>query len=58
MNEATIKYKTIEYINGVKYMQAEQVTALCYVVCDALNIENTEENFALIREACKLTIKV
>lgn len=55
MESSEIKFKTIKhYLNGVKYLSEEQVEDLCYLVCNDLEIEKSEENFNHIEEACRV----
>lgn len=51
MDPLTIKFKTIEYLNGTKYLSEQQVEALCNLMCHNLKIEKVEDNFKHIREA-------
>ena len=53
MNASTIKFKTIQFINGTKYLSETQVDDLCLLMCHNLGIEKCEDNFAHVREACK-----
>lgn len=53
MEESTIKFKTIQFINGIKYLSEKQVDDLGYTMCHNLGIDKCEENFLIIREACK-----
>jgi hypothetical protein len=54
MDPSTIKFKTIQFINGTKHLSKNQVEDLCFLMCHNLGIEKVEENFAHIREACKV----
>lgn len=54
MEKSTIIFKTIEFINGTKYLLKDQVNILCRIMCDKLGLEKTEENFSIIREACEI----
>jgi hypothetical protein len=54
MEATTIKFKTIQFINGTKYLSEKQVDDLCYAMCYYLGIDKTEENFAIVREACNI----
>jgi hypothetical protein len=53
MEASAIKFKTIQFINGTKYLSEKQVEDLGYIMCHNLEIEKCEENFAIVREACK-----
>lgn len=54
MEASTIKFKTIQFLNGTKYLSEKQVEDLCYVMCHNLGIEKVEANFVHVREACKI----
>jgi hypothetical protein len=54
MESFTIKFKTIQFLNGTKYLSEKQVEELCHLMCYDLNIEKTEENFNHIKEACRI----
>ena len=54
MEASTIKFKTIQFINGTKYLSEKQVEDLCYLMCHNLGIEKIEDNFVHVREACKI----
>ena len=54
MTTETIKFKTIQIINGVKYISEKQVEDLGHIVCQNLGIEASEKNFAIVRDACKI----
>lgn len=54
MEASTIKFKTIQFINGTKYLSEKQVESLCYSICHMLKIEKNKENFDYIKEACKI----
>lgn len=58
MEASAIKFKTIQYINGIKYLSENQVQDLCYTMCHRLNIEKSEENFNYIKEACKIYFNI
>ena len=53
MEASVIKFKTIQFINGTKHLSEKQVEDLGYIICHNLGIEKCEENFAIVREACK-----
>ena len=53
-NSETIKLKTIQFIMGTKYLNRDQVEQVCYIMCDKLGIEKSEDNFAHVKEACKI----
>lgn len=54
MDAGTIKFRTIQFLNGTKYINREQLEPLCYLMCDIFGIEKTEENFVHVREACNI----
>ena len=51
MSPDTIKFKTIQFINGTKYLLGDQVGQVKNTMCYNLKIERTEENLAIIEEA-------
>ena len=53
MDSSIIKFRTIQFINGIGYLYENQVEDLCYLMCHYLGIEKCEENFIIVREACK-----
>ncbi|WP_348825720.1 hypothetical protein [Flavobacterium aestuarii] len=57
MNENTIKFKTIQLINGLKYMSEKNVDDAKHIICSDLQIEKTEENFNIIENAIKTYFK-
>ena len=55
MESSEIKFKIIKhYLNGLKYLSSKQIEDLCYIACDDLKIEKSEENYNHIKEACRL----
>jgi len=52
MDATTIKFKTIQFINGIKYLSSNQVDDLCIVICEKNGIEKNEKNFEYIKDAC------
>lgn len=52
MDSNTIKLKTMQLLNGVKYLQQSQFENLCSLVCDELKIEVSEENIQHIKDGC------
>ena len=54
MDANKIKFKTIQFINGSKYLSEKQVEDLCYMMCHDLGIEKCEENFLIIRDGIKI----
>lgn len=57
MEDTTIKFKTIQFINGLKYMSEKQVDDAKHVICFNLKIEKSEENFNIIEDAIKTYFK-
>lgn len=57
MEDTIIKFKTIQFINGTKYLSEKQFEDLKYIICHNLNIDKCEENFSIIREACEIYFK-
>ena len=53
MDASTIKYKTIQFINGIKYLAPKQIGDLKYIITHNLKIEKTEETDKEIEEAIK-----
>lgn len=54
MDALIIKFKTIQFINGTKYLSEKQLEDLKYIMCHDLNIDKSEENFSIIEEAVKI----
>lgn len=54
MEPTTIKFKTIQYLNGINYLSEKQINDLCHLICVKLDIDKSEENFLIIKEACKV----
>lgn len=54
MEPETIKFKTIQYLNGSKYLSQRRVEDLCHLICYDLKIEKNEENFNHVKEACQI----
>ena len=57
MDVNTIKFKTIQFVNGLKYMSEKQVSDAKHIICSDLQIEKTEENFNVIEDAIKIYFK-
>ena len=57
MDVNTIKFKTIQFVNGLKYMSEKQVSDAKHTICSDLQIEKTEENFNVIEDAIKIYFK-
>ena len=57
MDANTIKFKTIQFINGLKYMSEKQVSAAKHIICSDLQIEKSEENFKIIQDGIKTYFK-
>ena len=57
MDVNTIKFKTIQFVNGLKYMSEKQVSDAKHIICSDLQIEKTEENFNAIEDAIKTYFK-
>ena len=57
MENEEIKFKTIQLINGIKYLSTDQFDDFKYYACHRLGIEKTEENFEVIKEAVELYFK-
>ena len=54
MDAATIKLKTIQFINGLKHLSEQQATDVCYIICHNLGIDKNEDNFNIVRDGLKL----
>lgn len=54
MESSTIKFKTIQFLMGAKYLSEKQIEDLGYVMCSNLGIEKSQENRIIVREACKI----
>lgn len=57
MDANTIKFKTIQFVNGLKYMTEKQVSDAKHIICSDLQIEKSEENFNVIEDAIKTYFK-
>ena len=57
MDANTIKFKTIQFINGLKYMSEKQVDDAKHIICCDLQIDKSEENFNVIEEGIKTYFK-
>ena len=57
MDANTIKFKTIQFVNGLKYMSEKQVSDAKHIICSDLQIEKTEENFNVIEDGIKTYFK-
>ena len=57
MDANTIKLKTIQFINGLKYMSEKQVSDAKHIICNDLQVEKSEENFKIIEEGIKTYFK-
>jgi hypothetical protein len=57
MDANTIKFKTIQFINGLKYMSEKQVDDAKHIICCDLRIDKSEENFKIIEEGIKTYFK-
>lgn len=53
MDANTIKFKTIQFINGTKYLTPKQVDDLKYIITHKLKIEKTEDTDKAIEEGIK-----
>lgn len=51
MDINTLKFKTIQYINGTSYLTQKQVDDLKHGMCYRLGIEKTDEHFNAVEEA-------
>ncbi len=58
MESSEIAFKTIQFINGTKYLSEKQVKDLGYIICHDLKIEKCEENFKIVRETCKTYFEI
>jgi len=58
MDASIIKFKAIQFLQGIKYLSKQQVLDFKSIVCDDLNIEKNEENFNLIHEAIETYFNV
>jgi hypothetical protein len=50
MTDKDIKFKTIQYMNGIKYLNKQQVFQLQSYICYVYNLEQNEINFKAIQE--------
>ena len=53
MDANTIKFKTIQLINGVSYLTPKQVDDIKYIVTHNLNIDKTEETDKAVEKGIK-----
>lgn len=53
MEAVTIKLKTIQFINGIKYLSEKQAQEVMYTVCHNLGIEKNENNLKVVKEGIK-----
>ena len=54
MDIATLKFKTIQEINGIQHMSKKQVDDLKYGMCYKFKLEWSDEHFNAVEEAVKL----
>ena len=54
MELSTIKFKTVQRINGIPYLSAQQIEGLKGVMCRDLKLEGTDEQLEAIDEAIEL----
>ena len=57
MDANTIIFKTIQFINGLKYMSEKQVDDAKHIICCDLQIDKSEENFKIIEDGIKTYFK-
>ena len=57
MNTDTIKFYTIKFINGTKYLSKSQINDLQHIICTNLSLDKTSENFKIIEDAIEIYFK-
>jgi len=50
MDSSTIKFKTIQFINGIKHLPKSHIEIVQHHICNQLDIEKNDENFQIIVE--------
>ena len=58
MKESSIRFKTIQFINGTGYLYKEQIEILKHIICQELKIEENKANFDIINDAIKTYFKL
>lgn len=58
LSDNDIKFKTIQLLNGIKYMSKGQFEDFKYYICHILEIEKTDHNFDVIREAVDIFMNI
>lgn len=58
MDANTIKFKTIQFINGVKYLAPKQIEDLKYIITHNLKIKKTEDTDKAIEEGVKTYFEI
>jgi len=53
-----IRQKTLETLNGIKYLQSDMIGGLKEYVCHTYGFPKTEETYAEIDEAIKIYFSV
>jgi len=53
MKIETIKFKTIQFVNGITYLSKEQVEQVKNIMCYNLKIEKTEDNLKAVEDGLK-----
>jgi len=53
MDANTIKFKTIQFVNGTKYISNSHLDYLKHIMCHNLEIEKTEDNFKAVEDGVK-----
>ena len=54
MEVNTIKFKTVQFINGVSYLPPKQVDDLKYIITHNLKIEKTQDTDIAVEEGIKI----
>lgn len=58
MDANIIKFKTIQFINGVKHLAPKQIDNLKYIITHNLKIEKTEDTDKAIEEGIKTYFEI
>lgn len=54
MKTSIIKYKTIAFINGIKYLTENQINDIIHIICNNLNIQPTDKNSNAVKEGIQI----
>lgn len=57
MELSTLKFKTVQRINGVSYLSEPQIEGLKAIMCHELKLEGSDEQHQAIEEAIEVYFK-